>query len=243
MSQIRTSSVEKNGMRPHVPPDLLRVVDAVGAHQQVDEVVVVGPARERIRDVGSRELVEHLAAIRLEPGVHAEPERRVRRQRQQVGQEVADLVHQLDEGLTVLDADVHVEAEDEVRPRHQLHVLHDLEVAGIRIDVLLAPVGERMGGAGDEEQPVVLCQAHHRPPQVDDVLTRLANRPAHAGAHLDHGLMHLGLDALVELPLALRHDLGVDVRAEVERLGVECLVFLLDADGERRGHGHQSIDD
>ena len=83
-------------MRPHVPPDLLGVVDAVGLDQQVDEALVVGPAREGVGDVGARKLVEHLAAIRLEPGVEADPERRVGGQREQVRQEVAHLVHQVD---------------------------------------------------------------------------------------------------------------------------------------------------
>ena len=44
--------------------------------------------------------------------------------------------------------------------------------------------------------------------------------------------MHLGLDALVELALALRDDLGVDVRAEIERDWIDGLIFLLDADRE-----------
>ena len=101
-------------MRPDVPPDALGVVDAVGANQKVDEPLEVGPARERVGDVRARELVEHLAAIRLQAGVHAEPERRVGREREQVRQEVAHLVHQVNAGLAILDADVHVQTEDQV---------------------------------------------------------------------------------------------------------------------------------
>ena len=48
--------------------------------------------------------------------------------------------------------------------------------------------------------------------------------------------MHLGLDALVELPLALGDDLGVDVRPQVEGRRIDGLVFLLDPDGEGRLH-------
>ena len=52
---------------------------------------------------------------------------------------------------------------------------------------------------------------------------------ADAGADLDDGLMHLGLDALFEAELALGQHLGGDVRAEIAGLGVYGLVFLFDA--------------
>jgi len=47
-------------------------------------------------------------------------------------QEVAHGIHQMDGGLAVLDAHVHMQSEDEVRPRHQLHVFHHSLVALIR---------------------------------------------------------------------------------------------------------------
>src|SRR4029453_9186039 len=53
-------------MRRDVPPDLLRVVDASGANEQVHEVLEVGPRREGVRDVRAREPIEHLAPVRLE---------------------------------------------------------------------------------------------------------------------------------------------------------------------------------
>jgi hypothetical protein len=42
--------------------------------------------------------------------------------------------------------------------------------------------------------------------------------------------VHLGLDALVELTFALGNDLGVDVRAEIERDRIDRLVLFLDPD-------------
>ena len=66
MSQTRNSSVREVRMRADVPPDLLGVVDAVGLDQQVDEVLELAPTGvERVGDVGARELVEDLAAVRL----------------------------------------------------------------------------------------------------------------------------------------------------------------------------------
>ena len=113
-------------MRPDVPPDLLARCRCSWSDEQVDEALEVGPRRERVGDVRARKAVEHLAPVRLQAGVHADPERRVGRERQQVRQEVAQLVHQVNQRLAVLDADVHVEAEDEVRARDHLHVLDDL---------------------------------------------------------------------------------------------------------------------
>ena len=72
-------------------------------------------------------------------------------------QEVAHLVHQVNRGLAILDADVDVQAEDQVRARHQLHVFDDLQVALVGIDVLGAPVGKRMRGAGTQQQAVLLA--------------------------------------------------------------------------------------
>ena len=153
-----------------------------------------------------------------------------------MGQEVAHLVHQVDGDLPVFDADVHVEAEDQVGARHQLHVFDDLEVALIRINVLRAPVGKRVRGAGTQQQAVLAGELHHGAAQVEDVGARLLHVAAHAGADFDHRLVHLRLDALVELPLALLDDLGVDVRSQVVRDRVDGLVFLFDADAEGRLH-------
>ena len=147
-------------------------------------------------------------------------------------QEVPHLVHQVNAGFAILDADVHVQAEDQVRARHELHVLDDLQVALVGIDVLDAPVREWMRRAGAEQQAVVLGERHHRAPQVEDVGARLFHVAADAGPDLDDRLVHLGLDALVELPLALGNDLGVDVRAEIKRDRIDRLVFLFDADRE-----------
>ena len=138
---------------------------------------------------------------------------------------------------TMLDADVNVQAENQVRSSHGLHVFDDLQITLVGIDVLHAPVREGMRRAGRQQQPMLARQANRSSPQVGDIFPGLADRPAHAGPDLDDRLMHLGFDLLLEQHLALGDELGVDVRAEVERLGVDGLVFLFDAEGEGRPHG------
>ena len=145
-------------------------------------------------------------------------------------QEVPELIHQVNQRLAVLDADVHVQAEDQVGARDDLHVLDDLPVALVGIDVLVAPVGERMRRAGDETQAVLLGERDHAAPQVLQILGGLRDGPADAGADLDDRLVHLRLHTLVHLTLALLDDLHLDVRAEIERDRVDRLVFLFDAE-------------
>ena len=149
-------------------------------------------------------------------------------------QEVPQLIHQVNQRLAVLDADVDVQAEDQVGARDDLHVLDDLQVALVGVDVLHAPVGERMRGAGDELQAVLLGERDHLPAQVAQIRRRFLDGLADARADLDHRLVHLGLHAFVQLPLALFEDLHLDVRAQVERDGIDRLVFLLDPEGEGR---------
>ena len=114
MSQMRTSSVEKNGcgrmshqIRLALSMQLVRISRLTKLSKSAQLVNVSGMF---VRG----NLSNTLHAVRLQPGVHAEPERRVGRERQQMRQEVAHLVHQVNRGLAILDADVHVQAEDQV---------------------------------------------------------------------------------------------------------------------------------
>ena len=53
----------------------------------------VRPRAELLREPGARQRLPHRQAVALEAGVAPLPERRRGRQGQQMGQEVADLVH------------------------------------------------------------------------------------------------------------------------------------------------------
>ena len=167
----------------------------------------------------------------LQAGVAAEPERRVRREREQVREEVERLVHDLDGERAVLDADVHVQAEDEVRAREHLHLLHDLVVARVGEDFLVRPVREGMRAGGRDAHAVLLREADDLRPHLPDVLAYLRDVPADAAADLDDRLVHLRLDALLQDEPALLQDL-LDVRAQLPRLRIDDLELLLDAERE-----------
>ena len=160
-------------MRPDVPPDFLGVVDAVGADQQADVVLEFGVAGEGVGNTGARKVLEDLGAIAFVAGVEAEPEGRVGGERHDVRQEIAHRVHDADRCFAVFDADVHVEAEDEVGARDELEIFDHLVIARIGIDLLRAPVGEGMRGAGDEFEIVFAGELDHLAAQFVDVFAGL----------------------------------------------------------------------
>ena len=77
----------------------------------------------------------------------------------------------------------------------------------------------------------------HLAAQLVDVFAGLVDVAADAGADLDDGGVHLGLDALLQAQLALRQHLGLDVRAQIARDRVDGLVFLFNAEREGWPHG------
>ena len=135
--------------RSQVPPDLGGVVDETGLDQQVDVSLVLAPAGESLRQPGARQRAENREPERLEAGRLAFPERRGRGQREEVRQEVGQLVHQVDALFVVLDADVHVHATDQHAPRRRLHFLQQRNVAILFGVLLLHGACERVGRGGN----------------------------------------------------------------------------------------------
>src|SRR5581483_7448768 len=97
-----------------------------------------------------------------------------------------------------------------------------------------------MGRAGDEHQVVLLGEMNHVAAQIVQVLARLPDVAAHARAHLNHGLMHLGLDALLKAQLSLRQHLGLDVRPQIACFRINSLILLLNAQRKRWPHRKSS---
>src|SRR5216683_1078510 len=146
--------------------------------------------------------------------------------------EIARLVHHLDACLTVGDADVDVQAEDEQLADHVLQlVLQDLVALGLG-DLLVLPVRERVCPGGGDAQTGGLEQRRERAAQLRDLVVRLADVGADLRARLDDRLHHLGLDLLAES----RCGGGEEGRAVALQLPlpVDDLELLLDPDREAR---------
>src|SRR3954465_8056759 len=99
-------------MRPDIPPDFLGVVDTVGLYEQVNETLILAPALKGVGDVGARKLVENFAAVRLQSGIHSLPEGGIGGKSQDMGQEIARRVHQVNGRFPIFHADMDMQTEN-----------------------------------------------------------------------------------------------------------------------------------
>ena len=144
-------------MRTHAPPDLRVLGDRAGAVEERDVVLPRLPAAVRVGDAAAREHArEDLGARGVQAGVDVLDERRARREREQLGQEVAQRVVHRDRAVGAGDADVHVQAERVVAPDD---VAEELVVPAVvrRVDdALVLPAAPRVR-AGRAERELLLA--------------------------------------------------------------------------------------
>ena len=214
-----------------VPPDALPVVDAPGLDEHLGEGLELLVALELVRDAGPGEALEDLRAVAHQPRVAPLPERRAAGQREQVRQEVADLVAQGDRHLLLLDAHVHVQAEDQVGARHVLEIVDDPLVALHVRDLLQLPVAEGVRGGRHHPQAAAAREAIQLAAHLHQLALHLPHVLADRGSDLDHRLVELRTHPLAQDRLAPLDDLA-DVAAELPRLGIDDLVLLLDSQRE-----------
>src|SRR5205085_2978131 len=181
-------------MEPDVPPDFFRVIDAAGLDQEFAEILVFRERLEGVWNSGARKALEHFETITFQPRVLADPERGVDRESVDVRQEIARLVHDVDGRFAGRYADVHMQAEDQIRPRQALHVFHDLLVALSFGDELVVPVGKGVRADGSDPQIRLAGERRELAAQFDNVLTRVRDRRTNLRAQLDDRLVHLRLD-------------------------------------------------
>ena len=177
-------------------------------------------------------MFKHLSPVALISGLHPHPEGRIGAQREDVRQEVAQGVHDSDRTIPIFNAYMHMQAKDQVGPRYQLQILDHLVIAGIRIDLLVAPVRKRVRRPGDQHQPILLSQPDQVTPQIVEILARHLNVAADPRSHLDHRLVQLRLDPLFQPNGSLRQHVRGDVRSQVARLRIDRLVLLFNPQRE-----------
>src|SRR5947207_10868665 len=135
-------------MKSDVPPNFLRVIDATGLDEQLAVVFVLGKAFECVGNPSARKTLEHFESIPFQAGVLANPEWRVGRERVNVREKIARLIHDVNRALAIRNADMHVQSEDEIGACELLHVLDDLLIAFALSNELVAPVRKRMRADG-----------------------------------------------------------------------------------------------
>ncbi len=124
-ADIRDAHLERRKARrgAQIPPDLGRILDDAGPHQHIDGARILLPAVEPLGQARPRQLLEGREPVALEARVEPFGKGRGRRQHQEVRQEIAGLVHEVDAQFVVLDPDMHVHAADHHAPRHAGEVL------------------------------------------------------------------------------------------------------------------------
>ena len=146
------------------------------------------------------------------------------------------MIHQVDCRLPVLHSYMHVQAKNQVRPCHQLHVFDNILVALVRANLLHTPIGKRMRRRRRQCQPIILSQLHHVAPQLLDLGLGIFDVVTDRSPHLDHRLVQFRLHSLLQQQLALFQDFRVDMRAQVPSGRVYGLIFLFNPDGKSRLH-------
>ena len=226
-------------VRPQVPPHFLRVVDAVELDEGLQVVLVLAPRVELIRNARAGKPPEDGRSIGFQAGVTSLPERRAGREREQVRQEVARLVEQLDGPGAIGRGDVNMQAEDEQRSGQLLQFFDDVFVALAGRDHLIHPARKRMSAGCRDSQPDALRTLGKIPPDFVDLRLELVDVGADFGADFDDRLMHLALQLIAKRRGARGEQLG-NVRSQLPRIGVDDLEFFLNADGKRVIHRFES---
>ena len=201
-------------VRPDVPPDLAHALDGVGGDQRLHVGLELVPAGELVGQPRRRHGLEDLRARRRQARVAADPERRGRRQREEVRQVLAQRVDDGDRLVRRPDADVHVDAEDLQPAGQPLHPLDQLEVALLRRDELRLPVGERVGARAHEAEPAAVGGGGDLGERAGQVGLGLLDRGADAGDDLDRRLEQLVLGLRVLLGAV-----GPDLLEDLHRPG------------------------
>ena len=224
----------KAGAGAHIPPDHRGILDHAGAHQRVDMALVVAPTAEFLRKAGARQAGEDRQAETVKPRVVAFPERRGHAQRQQMGQEIAKLVHQIHPQVLVLDPHVDMHAANQHAAGGGLHFLLQGHIALRRGLLLVAPQSRGMGGRRDDAHSELLGHGVDLAPLPGQFAAHFRNAPAHLG-----GRFHLRAHQLVDdlaghLLLAGGHEPVGRIHRQLEGFGIDEEVLLFHAQREAR---------
>ena len=152
-------------MRADRPPHLRVLHDRAGRDEEVDVIGERLPAAERVGHTAARKaLGEDLGAGAVQARVASVQEGRVGRDGEQQRQHRTQPVAHQHGAVGAADADVDVQRERVVAPRHVLQPLLDpVVVLGVD-DVLLAVVRPRMGPGGAERDVMFGGQREQAPP-------------------------------------------------------------------------------
>ena len=176
------------------------------------------PTRGSARKIGTR--------VDSQARALGAPERRVDREREQHRDVDAHAVGDVDRLVGIVDADVHVQAEEELLAGDEAQRGHEVAVAVAADDPLVLPHRERMRPGRADRQPVLAGHPRHLRAQRAQLRAGGHGVRAGIGRDLEHRLHQLRLDLTVRRGL----EQALDRVDEVEALGVDDHQLFLDAD-------------
>ena len=166
------------------------------------------------------------------------PEGRTGRKREQVWQEIAQLILNVDQQVELLGrrakADMHVHAEDQHLPRYLLHIIFQILITFARVGFLLFPFGEGVRAGGQDAVAVALGHRIHLAAQAHQFHSRFLHIAADGAADLDLRLHEFRLDLVANLADAFVVQQLLHHRRQFAGFGVDQLVFFFDADRQGR---------
>ena len=188
-----------------------------------------------IGDAGAREPAKDGRPIRLQARIAPHPEGRAGGEREQVREEVARGVHEVDGRAAVGHRHVDVHAEDEQRACELLELFDDVLVPLAGGDDLIDPVreGVRAGRGHGEARAIGGCAELAAHPQ--HFALELQHVRANGRAQFDDGLMHFPLDLIAQRQGARGEQLA-HVGTKRPGGGVDDLELFFDANGEPMRH-------
>ena len=152
-------------------------------------------------------------------------------------------VDDLDRLLRIVHGDVHVHSEDELAAGDVLQLVDQRVVAVLRSDPLSLEEAERVRSGRADARSLLVRDLRDVCAQRREPAHHVARVVADRGRDLEHRLHELRVDPRLELVSGDRGEHRVDVLDEVERVGIEELVLLLDAERVRVAGSERVVED
>ena len=147
------------------------------------------------------------------------------------GEVHAHPVGHVDRLVGIVEAHVHVDAEDQLLARHELQARDQVAIARPRDDPLVLPHGEGMGARRADREATAGGDHVHRPPQLGELAARLRGVLARRGGDLAHRLHQLGLHVALGAGVGEIGQQALDRVGQVEGLLIHDHQLLLDPEG------------
>ena len=169
----------KTMRRAQIPPDLRGVLDHAQVNQGSCRTLIFSPTVEQGRQARPGQVVEHRQTVTGEPGIVALPIGGRRRQRQEMGQKVGKLWHEIGAQGVVFQTDVNMHSTDQHTSRHAAQCALQVAVAFLVGMGLVFPISKWMTGNRNRREIIVASMFGHDRAQPAQIVPCFGDCTAH----------------------------------------------------------------